>query len=366
MARVHEVTKALTVKSTRDLGPQFGDNPHHMIGQDGAYSIPLAPGKALWYFGDTLIGSRVPRESLWFPGGQPLGPGDMSGHGSIDKLYTNTGLILHQASGGDGLHHYEYILDANGDLKQLVPRDSSESPEIRIWCFHGHATNSQLYLYYQVVRMLADGPMPVNFEILGSGLAQGNTYDWNFTRVPADDKLLWWPADQPQFGCVALPGTGDWLYVYGVLKNADGQQECNLARVREDRIADHSKYEYLVNNSPQWSSDVRRAHPIMSNMPNEMSVSWNSYLGCYLAVHSYDLTGRIVARTSQQPWGPWSEAIDLWQVPAPVFDYHVPYSPLIYAGKEHPELSGDDGRTIYVTYVEFEEYLPHLIQVTFA
>jgi hypothetical protein len=37
---------------------------------------------------------------------------------------------------------------------------------------------------------------------------------------------------------------------------------------------------------------------------------------------------------------------------------------LIYAGKEHPELSADGGRRIYLTYIEFEEYFPHLIEVT--
>jgi hypothetical protein len=37
--------------------------------------------------------------------------------------------------------------------------------------------------------------------------------------------------------------------------------------------------------------------------------------------------------------------------------------PLIYAGKEHPELAEEDGRIVYITYVEFEEYYPHLLEV---
>ncbi len=36
------------------------------------------------------------------------------------------------------------------------------------------------------------------------------------------------------------------------------------------------------------------------------------------------------------------------------------FSPLIYAGKEHPELMDKKGKTIFITYVEFEEYYPHL------
>ena len=53
----------IKIKSVRDLGIQFKDNPHGMIGQDGAYSIPMG-NEILWYFGDTLIGSRKDGESI--------------------------------------------------------------------------------------------------------------------------------------------------------------------------------------------------------------------------------------------------------------------------------------------------------------
>jgi hypothetical protein len=37
---------------------------------------------------------------------------------------------------------------------------------------------------------------------------------------------------------------------------------------------------------------------------------------------------------------------------------------LVYAGKEHPCLSRENGRILYITYVEFEEYYPHLLEVS--
>ena len=56
----------------------------------------------------------------------------------------------------------------------------------------------------------------------------------------------------------------------------------------------------------------------------------------------------------------------LWTVDAK-HGFPRPYPiTLIYAGKEHPELASDDGRTIYLTYIEFEEYFPHLVEVTLA
>ena len=72
--------RKVKVKKVRDLGPQFVNNPHRMVGQDGAFSIPLNEKETLWFFGDTLIGERTPGESLWYPGGKPVGPKDMSGY----------------------------------------------------------------------------------------------------------------------------------------------------------------------------------------------------------------------------------------------------------------------------------------------
>lgn len=356
----------LRAAAARDLGPQFTRNPHRMVGQDGAYSIPLADGTALWYFGDTLVGARVPGESLWFPGGKPLGPGDMSGHGSIERLYTNTGLLLRDTTGRDGLNQFAYLQDDNGDLRQLVHRIPGEHPDqVRVWCLHGVEVGADIFLFYQNVRMLATGPMPVNFEILGSGLARGNRHTWTFERIPRDPGTLWWGADLPQFASAVLRGHPDGhLYTYGVLKGADGVQRAYLARVQPPDLANHKAFEYLASPSPQWSRDPRSAIPIMTGMPNEMSVSWNEHLASYLAVHSLDLTGRIVGRTAPQPWGPWSEAAVLWNCAPPRIDYKIPYAPLIYAAKEHPELAQQRGRVLYITYIEFEEYFPHLVEVT--
>jgi hypothetical protein len=130
-------------------------------------------------------------------------------------------------------------------------------------------------------------------------------------------------------------------------------------------VEDVSAYRYLASPEPRWSEDVADAIPIFDRMPSECSVSYSKYLGQFLAVHSLDLTGQIVARTAPELWGPWSEPTTLWQVEAK-HSFPPPYPlTLVYAGKEHPELASEDGRTIYLTYIEFEEYYPHLVEVTF-
>lgn len=356
--------KTLRVEAIRDLGPQFVDNPHEMIGQDGAYSIRLN-GETLWFFGDTMIGHRVPGESLWYPGGHPVGPYDMSGKGSIKHMINNTGLVLRDKTGRHGLKSYHYICDDRGNIRPLIPLLADEHrDEIRIWCLDGCRFEDMVYLYFTKVGMLESGLFPVNFEVLGSGLAIGNKKLWQFERVVYDGSSLLWKQNEPRFGAAVLVDPKEeWIYVYGVLQDAAKVQRCYLARVRPNQIENREKYTYLSSPEPRWSPHISEAVSIMRGMPTEMSVSFNPYLGCYLAVHSLDLTGKIVGRTAPEPWGPWSEPVVFHTVIAHR-EKPLPYPHLIYAGKEHPELSEAGGKIIYVTYVEFEEYFPHLIEVS--
>jgi hypothetical protein len=153
------------------------------------------------------------------------------------------------------------------------------------------------------------------------------------------------------------------VYVYGTYLREE-RHLCTLARVRPERLADLAAYEYLVSLAPKWSRDHEKAIPIMEGMPTEMSVSYNAHLGCFLAVHSWETTGKLVARTAPHPWGPWSEPQLLYAARTPLRNPLVYNGPLVYAGKEHPELAREQGRVIYLTFVEFEEYYSRLIEVT--
>ena len=150
------------------------------------------------------------------------------------------------------------------------------------------------------------------------------------------------------------------MYLYGYLNEREHGEHCYLARVFEDEIEVRRAYEYWSKDG--WTHDLSTASSVFGGMPNEMSVSWNPYLESFLAVHSLGMSGKIVARTASTPWGPWSEPHTLWSV-EPAVPATDTFTPLIYAGKEHPEMSVDGGRTIYVTYIEFEEYFPHLIEI---
>jgi hypothetical protein len=357
--------KELKVFSSRDLGPQFTDNPNKMVGQDGAYSIPLKNG-CLFFFGDTLIGKRTEGESLWYPGGQPLGPVDMSGIGGLEKMITNTGLVCFDKTGESGFTNFRYILNDENQLKQLIPHSKDEDINwYRIWCLHGIAINEKVYLFFMKIKMLEEGEPPANFVVIGSGLAVGNEKDWNFSRIINNDSDIHWDEKDPGFASAILyQPESEYVYLYGTKNDRSGIHNLHLARVKPEEIENISSYEYFVSEEAGWSKDVKVSRPVFSGMPNELSVNYNNYLGCYLAVHSFELSGKIVGRTSPTPWGPWSEPHTLWKV-VPQKKVSGPQLELIYAGKEHPSFQKDNGKTIYITYIEFEEYYPHLVEVTF-
>jgi len=77
-----------------------------------------------------------------------------------------------------------------------------------------------------------------------------------------------------------------------------------------------------------------------------------------VAFHSLHRENKIVMRTAPRITGPWSDPQVVYR-PEKITD-----NDLIYAAKEHPELAGENGRVLYVTFVNSANYVPQLIEVT--
>lgn len=351
-----------TVKSAEDRGALFTKNQHRMAGLDGGYSIPLNNGRTLWFFGDTLIGERKEGQSLWYEFGLGEGEVNMSGWGNFDLMLNNTGILVPAETGFSGREGFSFVSDDKGDIRQLIGNLPGEDPEdYRIWCLDGCTIGETVYLYYLKILMIPDQPLLSNFKVVGGGLAKGDRNSLEFTRMGEGEFRLFWPEGQPGFGSAVYHDPRDgWVYLYGSYKDEHGGQHCYLSRVKSEKIEDLGSYEYWSGEG--WSRRLSKAEPVFGGMPNEMSVSWNPYLARYLSVHSLGLTGEVVARTAPEPWGPWSDPLLLWKV-NPLFPATDKFFPLIYAGKEHPEMSPDGGKTIFLTFIEFEEYFPHLVKL---
>jgi hypothetical protein len=342
---------APAVARVENGGLLFTDNQAGISGVDAGFSIPMGR-KTLWLFGDVFLLDPV-KPSKPYVGG-----------------VSNCGLIVPSGKGSGPLRRYTVLTDAQTGLaRQLVPDLPGEGDNTRLWPMSGwyDAASKRLYVYYADVKIT--GPSTYDFRSDGNGLAvadASNPAALRFERLKAKGATVWWPNDDqtPQLGTSVVsagPGVGDRLYVYGHVQKG-GRTVGVLARVSRSRVAVLSEYEYFAGTAggPLWASEPAKAVPVegLSDFPSELSVSWNPYLGGWLAVHNLVLEDRIRLSLAPDPWGPFRE-IAVIGAPRQALRKDP-----CYAGKEHPELAEEGGRIIYITYVDSSRYWLQLLKVT--
>jgi hypothetical protein len=220
----------------------------------------------------------------------------------------------------------------------------------------------KLYLFYHRITLLPGVDVFTSFRLDGMGIARSDAGgEFRFERLVAPDgSREFWKGDEPSFG-VFVQQVADHIYLWGCLQTA-----MYLARTRPDSVADLASYEYLVeapdsthpNVASRWAKEFEPSAKLFDGVPNEMSASYNRHLGCYVAFHSLHREHRIVMRTAPRIFGPWSDGEIIFR-PDRIAD-----GDLIYAAKEHPELAQDNGRVMYVTFVNSTTYVPQLIELT--
>ncbi|MDZ4657592.1 MAG: DUF4185 domain-containing protein [Bythopirellula sp.] len=341
-----ETTDSTLVLAVRYLGKQFQDNPVRVTGQDCASSIVLPSGEAFWLFGDTIEG---PFESI-------------RGLALDDKL-SNTAAVVPEQDVSEGIKRFEFVTEPDGKrARQVVPFVDGEAPaEQRIWPVHGACSGGHIYVFYHRISLIPGVDVFENFTLEGMGIARAKIGEWKFERLTAPDSgYEFWKGDKPTFGVFVQQQDGV-AYVWGSLMTG-----MFLARTSPEKIADLSSYEYLIaapttadpEAKPVWSKTFEPMAVMFDSVPNEMSASYNSHLGCYTAIHTRLRENEIVLRTAPEIVGPWSDAEVIYR------PEKKDESDLFYAAKEHPELARENGKVIYVTYVDSRSYAPQLIEVT--
>lgn len=341
------------VASVRDLGVQFADNDLDITGQDAVSSVALADGSTFWIFGDTIEG---PFESI-------------RGF-ELTEVLSNTGALVPQQDLSAGVRQFEYLATPDGtrarQLIEFIPPEHKARQ--RLWAIHGAEVGDQLYLYHHKITMDPTLDVFDTFVLDGMGVARAGK-DYRFTRLTAPDgSLEWWKGDEPGFG-VWVQQHDEYLYLWGSIQpESKSSGEMYLARVRPADIETLARYEYLVQaptaaqpDTPvRWASTFAPTACLFSDVPNEMSSSWNEYLGAFISLTTYRREDQLVIRTAPEITGPWS-------------DPEVVFRPakggpdsLFNAGKEHPEFARDGGRVTYMTFIDSSVYAPHLIEITFA
>jgi hypothetical protein len=334
------------VASVRNLDSQFLENNVGITGADGATSTVLPSGESLWMFGDTVEGPFKSIRGL-----------------DLTSLRSNTGAIVPRQDASPGIKSFRFLADERGKRpRQIIPFAADDDPaRHRLWAIHGAAVGQHVFLFYHRITLLDGVDVFINFQLDGMGIARADVSDLRFTRLTAPDgTYLFWKGEAPTFG-VFVTRADEYVYLWGSL--ATGM---HLARTRENSMGDLASYEYLVeapsiknpSKLPRWSKQFQPTAMLFDSVPNEMSAAYNPHLRKFIAFHSLHRENKIVLRTADQLTGPWS---------APVLVYRpekIDDADLIYAAKEHPELVRENGRVLYVTFVNSATYVPQLIEVT--
>ena len=208
-------------------------------------------------------------------------------------------------------------------------------------------------LHYIAVRPGAAGEPGLDY--LGAGVA---TLAGDTVSAATDDAdWRFFGRGDPAFGLAVVQAdhgvTTGMDYIFGVRGDA-GTDRVYLARVPHGRGAERAEYRFLADDG-EWSESVKDAAPLFRAGPGGMSVSWNDYLGAFLAVYAWVVPGdgklrpprlRVMARTARHPSGPWGAETALFEARGVHAGGRVRFG---HGAREHRQLARYSGRIIFVS-----------------
>jgi hypothetical protein len=159
-----------------------------------------------------------------------------------------------------------------------------------------------------------------------------------FRRTPQLSSQLLFTQNEPGFGSAAFIRNG-MLYVY----LCDYTSGCKLGRVSPAKAQVRNTWS-LFAGAGNWSAQIGDAVNVFNNA-NILSISWNAFLQCYVALYSPPFSQNVVMRTSANPEGPWSRETLAFVAMQP-----TPGNGNVYDALAHAEYDANNGQTIYVSY----------------
>lgn len=305
--KINPDTIVVRIQSTKELGSL--SMPPALVGRDGGQSV-LIGGVVKWIFGDSFF-DRL---------------------GADGKQYrTNTST---ESTVANPLATSE-PLDAKGVSYQFIPftaeekkfNDSTNSPTDRIglWPTGIVTKDNATALVFYVKLHLAS-----TWTDYGIGIA--HYAPGQITAVRNPDLLFHYP--EPNFQQPFI--YNQYLYVYGQLRNKPG---AGVGRAPIDKAESRDAYEFW--NGSAWVKDINATASILDVAPE--SVSYNPYFKTLINVYDEFGNNSGFIRFANNPEGPWSKKQVLYQTIKPSTGTN-------YIINEHPELSKNNGKTIYISY----------------
>jgi hypothetical protein len=327
----------LTISEVSDLGVVFSPPP--VSGRDGGYSARF-DDRSVWVFGDTLFEDAGAYLS-------PFHSNTWSWTGDLDA--SNGIASFEQSFGLDGLPLL--LLPFTDQEKMFNDAHASDHCKtapcgVRWALWPGAVVADPVYhrllLFYEKVFI---GLGEMNFTKYGSSVTiwahpEDPPQRMRFSP-PSDNPTLLFQDGEPCFGDAAVV-MGHQLYVYGCERQGT-LIPCRLARVDLDHVFEKEHWQTWTADG-KWSTNLNLGRALFNG--NEiLSVSYNHYLGCFLAVYSQPMSTTVMLRTALQPEGPWSSPLDVFNTLAAVNDIGWTYDAL-----EHSEYSRENGQVLYITY----------------
>jgi hypothetical protein len=302
-----------------DLESLFHQN-EMWTGSDGAYSVGIGNGKAIWLFSDTFIGL-------------------ISGGRRQNNAMINNSIGVQDISSGKMSFYWK---------QQKKPASYFPKGKGGYWLWLGDGVfyKNKVYCF---AKRISSIPGQEN-EPFG--------FKWHHDEMividnPTDDPPKWrchhlvlpFATEKLHFGTACLVD-GDMLYVMGL---DEPKKETLLSRIP---LADLQElnlktFEFLKSDASgksEWTNNASESTLLFDQAAAEASLTkcGDKYVCIF---HSGGVGARIVARTAQNLVGPWSAEKLLYTIP----DENMKRG-MCYASKGHPEQPCHDGSMI-VTYL---------------
>jgi len=294
-------------------------------GADGGASVVVG-GRSFWRFGDTLFagesGKQIEQNSIAWSNGQRE----------------------------DGCPKLEYYA-RDGIGIPFLPKDGS----LTNWPVGGWALDDR-FLDIYVTYIYGTGPFAYWVGEIGV-----SRLDTKTMKVESLARVLWNASSgfKDQVISVEPVEVGEDGLVRVVLQTASDEKL--LARVPTGSFDRADAYEFWTGRG--WSSSPADAVPLWTHprredpaerlvtFENMAHIAFNPYLGKYVAVVNVGFA-TIGARTADRLEGPWSDPVP-WLDCTAVAPVAVP---TCYSPAQHPELAGDGGRALFVTFTRMATY----------
>ena len=262
----------------------------------------------------------------------------------------------------DGLKLDGWVTKEGRELaKQMIPSSKTDNYEMTTIPTGAVELNGTIYTFYMSVRHWgANGEWWVNYCGLMKSTDGGENYsrveDVYFTGIKDETTMNLMNLDSASVKDHYAPGfsqvwpmiSGEYVYLYGIEGGRFGAVQ--LARVKQEDFESFDKYEYYVGKDAEGkpkfvignegrkivAAEDRSATYVMGAPAGEMCVVYNAYLKKYITI--YQVNQIMVFRSSETPWGEWSEPITLLGYD----NYHA-----MYCGFMHEKYMEQDGKVVY-------------------